>query len=59
MKRPTKRKKIDKGNGMSIFSGETKEILKRMKDKEPELAEIVERDTEPKPSMPVNENDGG
>ncbi|MBF0556925.1 MAG: hypothetical protein HQK96_20615 [Nitrospirae bacterium] len=45
MKRPKKRKKIDKGNGMSIVSGDMKEILKRVKDKEPELTEIVERGT--------------
>jgi len=46
MKRPKKSKKIDKGNGMSIFSDDMKEILKRVKDKEPELQEIFERDTD-------------
>ena len=51
-KTKAKAKKKDKGNGMSIFSPDMVEILKRVKRKEPELQEIVNRtnkqpDTDP------------
>jgi hypothetical protein len=37
------KKKSDKGDGMSLFTPELEEITRRLKDKEPELTEIVER----------------
>ncbi len=51
------KKKSYKGSGVSLFPPELGEITQRLKDKEPELDEIVQRGSESQDSGPLDAAD--